>query len=352
MSRNVGFLSRSNKVNNSMAQTSSQTVSATSERSGINVGNFISRFGTVLALVIIFALFAIISAFQEGRFLTSQNLINILRQVATLAIVANGLTIAVVAGEFDLSVGQVASLTGILMAGFIVRQDLPWGVALIGAVGVGLLFGLITGLLVTRFKIPSLITTMGMGLIAVGVNYAYARGDSIYGRLPEEYTFIGTGTVGPIPFVVILAAIFIAILYIFLNYTRVGRYILATGGNPTATRLSGININKYRMIALMISGIGAALGGCILVSYLGSAQPSGADNYTMDSLAAVFIGMTTIRRGQANILGTIVGVLILGIINNGLNLVGAPFFLQTIVKGSVLILAVSLAVRREEIRFF
>ena len=102
----------------------------------------------------------------------------------------------------------------------------------------------------------------------------------------------------------------------------------------------------------MISGVGAALGGCILVSYLGSAQPSGADNYTMDSLAAVFIGMTTIRRGQANILGTIVGVLILGIINNGLNLVGAPFFLQTIVKGSVLILAVSLAVRREEIRFF
>ncbi len=316
------------------------------------MGNFISRFGTVLALFIIFALFTIISSFQEGRFLTSQNLINILRQVATLAIVASGLTVAVAAGEFDLSVGQVASLTGILMAGLIVRQEQPWGVALICALGVGLLTGMITGLLVTRFKIPSLITTLGMGLIAVGVNYAYARGDSIYGRLPDEYTFVGTGTIGPIPFVVIVAATVVAALYIFLNYTRTGRYILATGGNPTATRLSGININKYRLIALMLSGFCAAMGGCILVSYLGSAQPSGADPYAMDSLGAVFIGMTTIRRGQANILGTIVGVLILGIINNGLNLVGAPFFLQTIVKGSVLILAVSLAVRREEIRFF
>ncbi len=335
-----------------MAQSPSQTVSTASERSGLNVSSFINRFGTVLALVIIFALFAIISAFQEGRFLTSQNLINILRQVATLAIVATGLTVAVAAGEFDLSVGQVASLTGILMAGLIVRQELPWGISLIASLGLGLFFGLLTGMLVTRFKIPSLITTLGMGLIAVGVNYAYARGDSIYGRLPDEYTFIGTGTIGPIPFVVILAVIVVTLLYVFLNYTRIGRYILATGGNPTATRLSGININRYRMIALMISGVGAALGGCILVSYLGSAQPSGADNYTMDSLAAVFIGMTTIRRGQANILGTIVGVLILGIINNGLNLVGAPFFLQTIVKGSVLILAVSLAVRREEIRFF
>jgi ribose transport system permease protein len=332
-----------------MAQISN---SKSNEPRGFDVGNFVNRFGTVLALIVIFVLFSVLSSFQGGRFLTSQNLINILRQVATLAIVASGLTIAVAAGEFDLSVGQVASLTGILMAGLIVRQELPWGVAAIGALGTGMLAGLITGMLVTRFKIPSLITTLGMGLIAVGVNYAYARGDSIYGRMPEEYTFIGTGTIGPIPFVVIVSAAVVAVLYVFLNYTRTGRYILATGGNPTATRLSGININKYRLIALMISGFCAAMGGSILVSYLGSAQPSGADNYAMDSLAAVFIGMTTIRRGQANILGTIVGVLILGIINNGLNLVGAPFFLQTIVKGSVLILAVSLAVRREEIRFF
>ncbi len=336
-----------------MAQNPVQAVPAThDQRTGLNIGDFVNRYGTVLALIIVFALFAIVSAFQEGRFLSSDNLINILRQVSTLAIVASGLTVAVAAGEFDLSVGQVASLAGILIAGLIVRQQQAWGLALVGSLGAGLIAGMLTGLLVTRFRIPSLITTMGMGLIAVGVNYAYAKGDSIYGRLPQEYTFVGTGKIGPIPFVVIVSAVVVSVLYIFLNYTRTGRYILATGGNPTAARLSGININRYRLIALMLSGFCAAMGGSILVSYLGSAQPSGADPYTLDSLAAVFLGMTTIRRGQANILGTIVGVLILGIINNGLNLVGAPFFLQSIVKGAVLILAVSLAVRREEIRFF
>ncbi len=144
----------------------------------------------------------------------------------------------------------------------------------------------------------------------------------------------------------------LAVLYFFLNRSRAGRYIIATGANPKAARLSGISVNRYRFLGLVISAFFAALAGIMLTSYLGSAQPQGAEPYTMDALAAVFLGMTTIKRGQANILGTVIGVLTLGILNNGLNMVGAPFYLQNIVRGGTLIFAVLLAVRREEIRFF
>ncbi len=140
--------------------------------------------------------------------------------------------------------------------------------------------------------------------------------------------------------------------YFFLNKSRVGRYIIATGANAKAAKLSGIRTNQYRFLGLVISGFFAVMAGIVLTSYLGAAQPQGAEPYTMDALAATFLGMTTIKRGQANILGTIVGVLTLGVINNGLNIVGALFYLQNIVRGSILVFAVLLTVRREEIRFF
>lgn len=310
--------------------------------------DLLSRYGTVVALVIIFIVFAL----MEQRFISSRNLINILRQVSTLAVVAGGLTICIAAGEFDLATGAVASLSGILVAGLIVRQEQSVVVAVLVALAVGAAFGLLFSLLVTRFRVPSLIATIGGSSIALGVNFAYAEGDSIYGRLPESFEFIGQGFVGPIPFTVVLAAIVVALLYLFLNFTKAGRYVIATGANPKAAKLSGIKTGRYRTIGLVTSGVCAALAGIMLTSYLGAAQPQGAAQYTLDSLAAVFLGMTTIRRGQANILGTIIGVLTLGILNNGLNMVGAPFYLQEIVRGGVLVFAVLLAVRREEIRFF
>ncbi len=310
--------------------------------------DIIARYGTVLALIVVFIAFALL----EKRFVSSRNLINILRQVSTLAVVAGGLTICVAAGEFDLSVGAVASLSGIFVAGMMVRQGQGMVVAILVALASGVAFGVGFGLLVTLFRVPSLIATIGGSSIALGVNYAYAGGDSIYGRMPESFKFIGQGFVGEIPFTVIIALVVIAGLYVFLNNFRIGRYIIATGANPKAAKLSGIHTNRYRFLGMVISGFFAALAGIMLTSYLGSAQPQGADAYTMDALAAVFLGMTTIKRGQANMLGTVIGVLMLGIINNGLNLVGAPFYLQNMVRGGVLIFAVLLAVRREEIRFF
>lgn len=315
---------------------------------GIEVSHFISKYGTLIVLVLVFAGFSLLSP----RFLTAENLINVLRQVTTLSIVAAGLTVCIAAGEFDLSVGMVASLAGIIVSGLIVRQEQATVVALAAALGTGVAFGLLNGLLVTRARIPSLITTLGTAAIALGVNFAYAKGDSIYGRLTPGFVFIGQGFVGPLPFSVIIAAAVVLSLYFFLVRTRPGRYVVATGGNITAARLSGIDVNLYRLLGMLVSGTSAALAGIVLTSYLGTGQPTGAEPYTLDGLAAVFLGMTTIRPGQANMLGTIIGVLILGVINNGLNLVGAPFYLQNMVRGGMLIVSVSLAVYREEIRFF
>lgn len=315
---------------------------------GADLGEFLSRYGTVVALVALLLIFSVLAP----QFLTPDNLINVLRQVSTLAIIAAGLTVCVAAGEFDLAIGSVASLAAILVSGLIVRQEQPTWVALAAAIASGVAFGLLNGLLVSRLRIPSIIATMGTASIAVGANFAYARGDSIYGRFPAEFRFIGQGFVGPLPAAVIIAALVVAGLYFFLERTRPGRYIVATGGNPTAARLTGIRVPFYRLLALLVSGSCAALAGVVLTSYLGTGQPTGGQVYTLVGLAAVFLGMTTIRPGRANMAGTIVGVLILGVLSNGLNLVGAPFYLQEAIRGLILILSVALAVLREEIRFF
>jgi ribose transport system permease protein len=321
---------------------------STAAKPVVTAGDIITRYGTVFALVAVVIVFAILAP----KFFTSGNIINVLRQISPLTIVAIGLTICIASGEFDLSQGTIASLAGILVTGLVVRQEQSFALACVVAILAGTILGLLSGFFVTRMRVPSLIATMGVSAFAVGINFAYAKGDSIYGRMPDAFDFIGRGFVGPIPFSVIVAAVLSVLLFVFLNYTVIGRNILATGGNPVAAKLTGIKISRYRLIGLIISGTCAGIAGIVLTAFLGTGQPNGADAYSMDALAAVFLGMTTIRPGQANLLGTIVGVLILGILNNGLNLVGAPFYMQNIVRGGMLVLSVSLAVYREEIRFF
>jgi len=313
---------------------------------GFDLSLFTTRYGTIAAFFVLFIAFTLAS----DQFLTSRNLINVLRQTSVLMIISSGITMAVAAGEFDLSLGQVASMSMVISMGLLIRQEQGTVVSIVATLLLGMAFGLINGFLVTRARVPSLICTIGTGAVAVGVNYAYGRGDSIYGRAPESFIYIGQGFVGPVPFSVILALIVLFALYFFLNHTKIGRYIIATGGNPVAARLSGIKVSTYRMVGLFTSAVCSALGGITLASYLGAAQPTGADPYTMNSLAVVFLGMTTIKPGQANMLGTLVGVMFIGVMNNGLNLVGAPFYLQNIIRGAVLIAAVILAVSREEIR--
>lgn len=308
----------------------------------------VARYGTVLVLVAVALGFTLLAP----RFLTLGNLLNLCREVSPLALVAFGLTIGVAAGEFDLSVGEIASLAGILVSGLIVRQGQGVVVAVVVALAAGAAFGVVNGLLVALARIPSLIATLGTAAIALGANFAYAKGDSIYGAFPTGFTVIGQGLLGDVPVSVMITGAAAVVLSAFLTATRWGRYITATGGNLLAARLSGVNVGAYRLLALTLCGLCAAVAGIVLTSYLGTGQPQGGEPFTLDGLAAVFLGMTTLRPGQATIGGTVVGVLILGVLSNGLNLVGVPFYVWNLVHGAVLIISVSLAVAREEIRFF
>ncbi len=260
---------------------------------------------------------------------------------------------AVASGEFDLSVGQVAGLSGVLVAGLMVWSGLPIAAAIALAVLAGVVIGVVNGLLVTRLRIPSLIATLAMGPIALGLNYAYDGGDSIYSSFPPAFYVIATGRVaGVVPVPILIAVVVVAAFYVLVNRTRLGRAVVATGANLQAARLSGINVNRCRVLALTLSSLGAAMGGIMLTARLGTGQPGAGEPYLMDSLTAVFLGMTAFKPGRATVQGTLVGVIIIGMLDNGLNLLGAPFYLQNEVRGVVMIAAVSLAVLRGEIRFF
>ncbi|WP_288049088.1 ABC transporter permease [Acidiphilium sp.] len=310
---------------------------------------FLSRYGTVLAAALIFVGFAL----ATGKFVSATNIANILVQVSVLMVVSSGLTIAVASGEFDLSVGEVASLAGVLSAGLMVWAGLPVIIAILAPMLVGLIIGTISGLLVTRLRIPSLIATLAMGPIALGINYAYDGGDSIYAAFPDTFYYIATGRLfGVVPVPSVIALVVVAVNYVLLNRSRLGRAIVATGANIQAARLSGIRVNRCRLIALALSGLGAAMGGIMLTARLGTGQPGAGEPYLLDSLTAVFLGMTAFKPGRATVQGTLVGVVIIGMLDNGLNLLGAPFYLQNEVRGLVMIAAVSLAVLRGEIRFF
>jgi simple sugar transport system permease protein/ribose transport system permease protein len=309
----------------------------------------LTRYGTVLAAFLIFAAFALTS----DRFVSGKNLSNILVQVSVLMVISSGLTVAVASGEFDLSVGEVAGLAGVLSAGLMVWSGLPVVPAIVLPILVGVLAGVISGLLVTRLRIPSLIATLAMGPIALGANYAYDGGDSIYASFPDSFYYIATGQLfGIVPVPTVIALCVVAVFYALLNWTRLGRAVVATGANIQAARLSGINVNRCRLIALALSGFGAAMGGVMLTARLGTGQPGAGEPYLLDSLTAVFLGMTAFKPGRATVQGTLVGVVIIGMLDNGLNLLGAPFYLQNEIRGLVMIAAVSLAVLRGEIRFF
>jgi ribose transport system permease protein len=315
---------------------------------GIDWSTIAARYGTVAAALVIFAAFALAS----DRFLSVNNISNILVQISVLMIISSGLTVAVASGEFDLSVGQVASLSGVLVAGLMIWAGLPVALAMLLAILAGVVIGIVNGLLVTRLRIPSLIATLAMGPMALGLNYAYTNGDSIYATMPKSFYYIATGKIGVIPVPVVIALVIVACFYVLLNKTRLGRGVVATGANIQAARLSGIPVNRCRLTALALSGLGAAMGGVMLTARLGTGQSGAGDAYLLDSLTAVFLGMTAFKPGRATVQGTLVGVVIIGMLDNGLNLLGAPFYLQNEVRGLVMVAAVSLAVLRAEIRFF
>lgn len=303
----------------------------------IHVQTIITKFGTIFALILVTALFSIfVPGFVNGR-----NLMNILRQVALLTIIAEGFTMCLIVDELDLSFADVASLSSVLAGALILGGMNPF-LAIPIVLLVGLMIGIVNGLLVTKVGIPSLITTLAMGIICVGLIYMYTDGLSLYGSMPESFLFLGRGNLGGIPFLVIIMLMIVLFAHLMINYFKVGKYMQATGANKRAARIAGINTDFYKILGLALSSLGAALTGILLTSKLGTANPEGAAGFMMDSFASALMGMTVLSIGRAKPFGTFVGVLMIGVISNGMTLAGAPYFMQDITKGAIIILSVTI----------
>ncbi|WP_102957621.1 ABC transporter permease [Mangrovicella endophytica] len=303
------------------------------------------RYSTLIVLALLFIGFSI----GVDRFLTTSNLLNILQQISMLTIVAIGLTFGFAAREMDLSVGFMAGLAG-LIAPLLLVAGWPMPVALLAGLGAGLAVGLVNALLVTLVGVPSLIATLAMGSILFGVNFLLSGGRAIYGGLPDSYLVLGQGRILGIPVVAFIMLGAVALAWFVMERTIFGRYVYAVGGNLKAAELSGIRGRRYRQAALVISSLFAAVAGLLLSARLGSGQPNAGQDYLLDGLATVFIGMTMFRPGTATIAGTFFGALFIGVINNGLNLVGLDTYIQSIVKGVIIIVAVAVVSRTTKLK--
>jgi ribose transport system permease protein len=300
-----------------------------------------ARYATIIGLVAMILAFSVLS---PDAFPTLNNFTNVINQASLAMIISGGLTLALVIGEMDLSVGYAASLHGVLVTGLIVHSKLPIPVALAVVVLLGGLVGVANGLIVTKLRVNSVIATLGVGTILVGLAFAYSSGVPIVADVPEAFLQLTLGRwLFGIPNPIIVMALVVLALWVLVERTAIGQEIQAVGGNQAAARLAGIGVDRIKILAFVISGMCAALTGALLASRLGSGTTSAADSYLLTAFAAVFLGSATLRDGEFHVLGTLVGTLIIVFGFNGLNIFGAPTFSQYVFQGATLIIAVGLS---------
>ena len=300
-----------------------------------------ARYGTIIGLVAMIAAFSVLS---PHAFPTTGNFVNVLNQASLAMIIAAGLTLAVIVGELDLTIGFAASLHGILVTGLIVANHLPIPVAILIVLAAGAVIGLINGFIVTKIRVNSVIATLGVGTILTGLAFAYSAGVPIVAGVPEEFLQISLGRwLFGIPNNIVIMVVVLGVLWLLVERTSLGQEIQAVGGNPGAARLTGIDVDRIKILGFVISGVCAALTGVLLASRLGSGTASAGDSYLLTAFAAVFLGSATLRDGEFHIIGTLIGALIIAFGFNGLNIFGAPTFSQYVLQGAILIVAVGLS---------
>ncbi len=296
----------------------------------------VQRFGLPAAMVLLMAALTVLSP----SFLTVGNLLNVTRQVSINAIMAAGMTFVILTGGIDLSVGSVLAIAGAVLAG-VLKGGTPLVVALLAGLAVGTGFGAVNGIAVAYGNVAPFIATLATLTIARGLTLVYTDGRPI-SDLGAAFSWLGTGDAAGIPVPAIITLLVFAAATIMLTQMVVGRYIYAIGGNEEATRLSGVGVRRYKILVYAISGFLSAVAAVILTSRLDSAQPTAGLGYELDAIAAVVLGGTTLAGGEGTMAGTLLGAFLIGILNNGLNLLNVSSFYQQVVKGVVILLAVLL----------
>ncbi|PUU92782.1 MAG: ribose transport system permease protein [Halanaerobium sp.] len=302
-----------------------------------NLLKTLNKFKTGIGLLIL----VIVLSFMSPYFLTIPNILNIIRQVSIIAVISFGMTMVILTGGIDLSVGSMLAFSGAVTAGMMVNSGLNVFLAILIGLAAGTALGLFNGIAVAKAKLPAFIVTLAMMTVARGFTLIYTNGRPISG-FNETFRFFGAGYLGRIPIPVVIMFILLIVIYILLKKTPFGRYIYAIGGNETATKLSGINTDKIKIAVYGLNGFLAAVSGIILTSRLNSAQPMAGEGYELDAIAAVVLGGTSLSGGSGSVIGTIIGALIIAVLNNGLNLLNVSSFYQLVAKGAVILLAVFL----------
>jgi ribose transport system permease protein/inositol transport system permease protein len=301
---------------------------------------FATRLHLRLESLIVLLILVIAMSVLSPYFLSVSNVLNILLATSTIGILAIGATLILSSNGLDLSVGSVLGFSGVVGAYLVAIVGLPWPFAIIGALAAGAFAGAINGFLVTRTRIPAFIVTLGMLGIARGFALIIApNGGAIYGLSPE-IVYLGQGRPFGIPTPVIILAVTAVIAHYLLAYSRFGRHTLALGDNEAAARATGIPVERHRWILYTISGLTAGLAGLVFMARVNAGDPTAGLNYELTAITAAIIGGTSLFGGKGSILGTMVGALIMGVLQNGLNLLAVPSFWQQVAIGMVLILAV------------
>jgi ribose transport system permease protein len=298
------------------------------------VAHYARQFGTLGGLVALCLVLWILTP----HFLTVSNLLNVAQQTAINAVIAVGLTFVIISGGIDLSVGSVVAFSGVVMASLL-ESAVPLPIALAGGLATGVACGLVNGLLITFGRLPPFIATLGMMSVARGAALLYTDGRPISG-FGEGFRWLARGEVFFIPVPVLVMVGIYVVAHFVLRRTRFGRYVYAIGGNEEAALLSGVPVRLHKT---MVYGVAGLLSGCaavLLTARLNSAQPIAGISYELDAIAATVIGGTSLMGGQGSVVGTLIGALIMGVLRNGLNLLGVSSFVQQLVIGAVIILAV------------
>jgi ribose transport system permease protein len=302
----------------------------------------------IMALLVIVIVLSLISPF----FLTTRNIMNVLRQSSITLIAGIGMTIVLLLGEVDLSIGSLSAFVAIFTVRTLNFTGSIVAAALV-AIAIGILAGLLNAFIVTRFEINSLIVTLGMLSVYRGIGYIITDAIAVQNNVPS-FTVLGTGHLGTIPIPVLVAFIVFGVFYFILNYTTLGRYIYATGGNEKAAIASGINVKKIKTIGFVTCSTLAALSALILTSRVNSGQPNLGEGFEFIVIAATILGGTSLNGGQGSLIGTLTGILILGVLENGMILMDVSSFYQKVVSGAVIIVAVIIdkkrMARRERVR--
>jgi inositol transport system permease protein len=321
---------------------------ASDEAKGFDFFGFVARFAPLIFLVVLMILFAL----MEPRFLSSINLFNVMRQVSITGLLAIGMTFVILTAGIDLSIGSLVAFAG-LVAAAVAKGGLQdrftvgeggigygWGLAALAAIAVGLIGGYIQGLAITRLKVPPFVVTLGGMSAFRGAALLFAAGGPISGFEPS-YTWWGQGKIGPVPVPVIIFLVAAMLAHIALRYARYGRKVYAVGGNPEAARLSGLNVDRMICSVYVIMGFFAGLGAFVLSARLNSAEAVAGTGYELTVIASVVIGGTSLFGGSGTIFGTVIGSILIGVLLNGLVLMNVSSYIQQIVIGIIIVLAVA-----------